>query len=149
MHCLLSTIQQGEAQQLLQSCRTAVHGAGRDGDSGASLTDLKCAVLHTQACKRSSQASNQPQQGSQSASASGEVHEPPCVLLPGRVHEPPCVLPPWPATLEPPLPYLWVVSTVNGCEAQLWVSLKSTQRKRTQLYSPCTHSCCSAETLAP
>lgn len=73
MHCLLSTIQQGEVQQLFQSCRTAVHGAGRDGDSGASLTDLKCAVLHTQACKRSSQACDQPQQGSQSASASGEV----------------------------------------------------------------------------
>lgn len=82
--------------------------------------------------------------------ANGPIRAPSQHLLPvretGREHQPPCVLPPWTATLELPLPYLWAVNAVNGCEAQLWVSLKSTQRMRTQLHSHCTHSCCSTET---
>lgn len=46
------------------------------GVSRASLTDLKCAALHTAARKSSSQACHQPQQGSQSVST-------PCTGKPG------------------------------------------------------------------
>lgn len=91
------------------------------GVSRASLTDLKCAVLHTAACERNSQACHQPQQGSVSICSpywrTRRVHRPQDAL--------PHQLPLWGCLFfmcEQPAPGLWVL-------------LRGIQRKKTH----CTH----------